>query len=213
MKRSLIWKKRLNCLLPGDRDQEKGMTLIEVVIGVALMGLVALFGMRILEVAQISTKLMESDEEVLQARSEIMNLVDCNSTVSRNDDSVLAGLPVDACMFEISTCPLSTPRFMAIKSKVANSNGEPRDLVPLFNPAAPTTQTKGYKRIMLRAQCVCCTECASGKGVLVEYSAEKTKAWDKWKPLFGIAKASTATSTGSTASPPPQGLSLGCVVP
>jgi prepilin-type N-terminal cleavage/methylation domain-containing protein len=195
-------------------DTQTGMTLIEMMMGVGLFAIVALFGMKILDVVRITTSIQEADEEVLQARTEIMNLVNCNSTVSRNDGTVLAGLPVDACTFDINTCPLKSPRYMAIKSKIHDSNGVPRDLVPLFDPANPTKQTKNYKRIMLRAQCICCQECTSGKGVLIEYSAEKTKVWDTWKPLFGRSKPSSGISSGTTASTPvSQGLSLGCVIP
>lgn len=186
--------------MKGLENRDLGVSLIELVIVVALGSVLVLIGSKAFDAYRFSTQTMEADEELLQVKTSIFGVLDCNSTVSRNDDSDNAGDPVDACDFDAKRCPQVKDRFLAVKSKLRDKKGVPTDLIPLFNPKAKEGPTKGYKRIALRAQCVCCDYCFSRKAVLVEYKDLSVK-WGRWRPLFGDEKA------------PDGGIKLGCPVP
>lgn len=188
--------------LRSGRGSEAGFSLVEALIGLGLLGILFLFGSRTLYLAEFWRGKADSDHRVVLAKVDILQMIDCNTSVS---DSSRGGKAVPQCDFDPNTCNASNQakirndNFMPLLSKRKEADGRRATLIGTWKPIplkGPSLTSAHGKLLDIRAGCGCCEKCVNGKGVFVEYRrlSPAPEPLDKYKPMF-------------------DGLPLSCVVP
>lgn len=154
---------------------ESGMTLVEVMISVGLLGIIFLFASRALYLGAFWKTTADVDHTLVLAKIDLLQMVDCNTTVS---DSSQGGMAVPQCTFDANTCTAASNNkirndiYLPLKSKQRNADGSRRTLIATWSPIpekGPSKTSSYGKLIDIRAGCGCCDKCINGKGVFVEY--------------------------------------------
>ena len=178
------------------------MSLVEVMVAVGLLGILALFGSRAFYLGAFWKTKAEVDHTLVLAKMDLLQLVDCNTTVS---DSAQGGKAISQCSFDPNTCTaadnnkIRSKIYMPLRSKLRNADGTHKTLINTWSPIpekGPSRSSAYGKLLDIRAGCGCCDTCISGKGIFVEYRSLTPDPW----PL-NTFKSMTA------------GMPLSCVVP
>lgn len=183
------------------------MRLMELLVAVVLLDIVALLVTKFFDIINLQNFYWNQQSNLNLFKMELTSTLGCNSVFKANQGPD-AGVVLQACDFDpgrdFAGCPLPQ-RSVEIYKGATDRKGI---LVKMYDTsqseALPGTPRRGYERFFqMRANSTCCSVCANGKGIMVEYPLRNTRTQDPWRNLF--------SSYPTTASV--KGIPLACVVP
>ena len=194
------------------RSGEEGITLVEVMVSVALFFLLIGIGSRAMYFGEFWNKRAEVDQTVINAKTDILQMLDCNTSVSQGK----FGQAVPGCNFDAAACGLGEDgrirgnNYVILRSRLRNPDRSRRILVDRWNAniplRGPSKTTVWGRELDIRAGCGCCSYCVGGKALYVEYRrlAPNPDPVANFKPLFGDRNRQGQAM---------QGVPLACVIP
>ena len=191
---------------------QRGLTLLEVVIALALFGIMIVAASDVIKTIQVANEGVAAMEDAITLKHLLLNGVSCKETLFAYNPSTGEE---DSAKINPACDNLPPNNYLEVISRIPaplNSDvygPQYRALIRNFNEKKLDYAAPQFKNIFVRASCVRCNYCYMGRTIKVEYQA-RAKARNPRDYLLRLSGSSNAQTPWRDLF---SGAPFGCLAP